>query len=110
MTTESGTYSAATGAVSPLEALHREIDRTTAAVEWLQTQIRTLTPEQLTRGTRSVKRIEDSTGTRTVTEAGNTRHELLALYMEERRHLHALIRDALQVKTTDNAGGWPRAS
>jgi hypothetical protein len=107
----SSTYSQpATTRLTPLQALHAEIDRTNAAIEWLAEQIHALTPDQLIRGTRSVKRTEDANGIRTVTEAGSTRHELLALFIEERRHLHALCRDALATKSTDTGGGWPRAS
>lgn len=97
--------------ITPQEALLREIDRTNAAIDWLQIQIHALTSDQLIRGTRSVKRIEDASGVRTVTEAGSTRHELLALFIEERRHLHALCRDALSMRGPDStSGGWPRAS
>lgn len=97
--------------VTAHEALLAEIARTSGAVEWLQAQVAELSPDQLIRGTRSVKRTEDATGTKTVTEAGTARHELLQLLIEERRHLHALCRDALNVKTPlgEPSGGWPRA-
>lgn len=85
-------------------ALSAEIARTNAAVEWLHTQIGALTPDQLIRGTKFVRRTQsEKDGESTVTEAGAVRHELLALYLEERRHLHALIRDGLAHLDADDA-------
>jgi hypothetical protein len=106
------TYGTPNAAITPREALLAEIARTTGAIEWLQQEIAQLEPEQLYRGTRSVKRVDNGDGgTRTTTEAGSTRHELLALFIEERRHLHALCRDALSLKQPDApTGGWPRAT
>lgn len=107
-----GTYGAALPVpISPHAALLAEIARTNAAVEWLAAQVGELKPEALHRGTKSVRRTEDSDGSvKTVTEAGNVRHELLSLFIEERRHLHALCRDVLSVKPSgEPPGGWPRA-
>lgn len=97
--------------ISPQAALVAEIARTNAAIEWLAAQVGELKPAELIRGTKSIRRIEDSDGSvKTVTEAGSVRHELLALFIEERRHLHALCRDALSVRTAEPpTGGWPRA-
>lgn len=102
---------AAVNPLAPQEALLAEIARTNAAVEWLAGQVGELKPEQLVRGTKSIRRTEESDGSvKTVTEAGSARHELLALFIEERRHLHALCRDALSVRTAEPpTGGWPRA-
>lgn len=107
------TYGSAAGqrVVTPQAALAAEIARTNAAVEWLAVQVGELKPDALIRGTKSIRRTEMSDGSvKTVTEAGSVRNELLALFIEERRHLHALCRDALSVKTVEPpSGGWPRA-
>lgn len=85
-------------------ALAEEIARTHASVEWLREQIAALSPGDLIRGTKYVRRTEsEKDGTSTTTEAGATRHELLQLYIEERRHLHALIRDGLAHLDADDA-------
>ena len=81
--------------LSALQALQAELARTAGAVEWLREQVARLTPDQLVRGTRFVRRTDGTRGTATVTEVGSARHELLRLYMEERRHLHALCRDII---------------
>jgi hypothetical protein len=77
------------------DALLAELGRTSGAVEWLREQIGGLTPDQLVRGTKYVRRTEKDGDVSTTTEAGAVRHEWLQLYMEERRFLHALCRDAL---------------
>jgi hypothetical protein len=80
------------------DALLAELGRTSGAVEWLREQIGALTPDQLVRGTKYVRRTEKDGDVATTTEAGAVRHEWLQLYMEERRFLHALCRDALSLK------------
>jgi hypothetical protein len=84
-------------AVTARRALDDEIARTSAAVEWLREQIAGLTPDQLIKGTKSVRRTEEGGDVKTTTEAGMVRHPWLALYMEERRFLHALCRDGLNL-------------
>ncbi len=85
------------------DALLGELARTEAAVEWLREQVAQLEPEQLVRGTKYVRRTEKDGEIATTTEAGAARHELLQLYMEERRFLHALCRDALAIKESPAA-------
>jgi hypothetical protein len=100
----SATYGGTPRPITTKAALAAEIARTNAAVEWLQGQIAALAPTDLIRGTKFVRRTEsEKDGTSTTTEAGAVRHELLALYLEERRHLHALIRDGLAHLDADDA-------
>lgn len=92
------------------DALLAELGRTSGAVEWLRTQVAALEPDQLVRGTRYVRRTEKDGEVATTTEAGAARHELLQLYMEERRFLHALCRDALAMKDSPAARLAARAA
>ena len=106
------TYGTPDATLTPQAALLAEIARSAGAVEWLSKQVAELKADQLIRGTKSVRRIEDADGgIKTITEAGTARHELLQLFIEERRFLHALCRDALTVKSSEPSppGGWPRA-
>jgi hypothetical protein len=106
------TYGTPDASTSPQAALLAEIARTAGVVDWLAGQVGELKPDQLIRGTKSIRRIEDADGSvKTITEAGTARHELLQLFIEERRHLHALCRDALNVKSSGPTatGGWPSA-
>ena len=97
-------------ALSAREALLAELGRTSGAVEWLRAQIGGLTPDQLVRGTKYVRRTEKDGEVATVTEAGAVRHEWLQLYMEERRFLHALCRDALSLREQPAGDvSWPTA-
>jgi hypothetical protein len=91
------------------DALLAELGRTSGAVEWLREQIGALTPDQLVRGTKYVRRTEKDGDVSTTTEAGAVRHEWLQLYMEERRFLHALCRDALALKEAPGESAWPTA-
>ena len=108
------TYGAAKTGLDARAALDDEIRRTAGAIEWLQTQVAALEPDQLTKGTKFVRTTTAPGGEKTtVAEAGVARHELLQLLIEERRHLHALCRDALaadqRAGAPPAAGGWPRA-
>lgn len=88
----------------PRAVLLAEMARTTAAVEWLHEQISALGPEALVKGTRFVRTTTDEDGRKvTVAEAGTVRHGLLALYIDERRHLHELCRDALRLGIDEQA-------
>jgi len=89
----------------PREVLLAEIARTQAAVEWLAGQVAALDTDALIKGTRYVRTTTTEDGKRkTVAEAGTARHELLALYMEERHHLRGLCRDALRVDLEEDDG------
>ena len=108
------TYGTAKKDLDARAALDEEIRRTAGAVDWLQEQVAALEPDQLTKGTKFVRTTTAADGSKTtVAEAGVARHELLQLLIEERRHLHALCRDALaadqRAGTPPAAGGWPRA-
>jgi hypothetical protein len=94
------------------DALLAELARTNAAVEWLRGEVAKLTPDQLIRGTRYVRRTEKDGDVATTTEAGAARHEFLALYMEERRFLRQLVIDALDHRLdppapTGDSPAWP---
>lgn len=93
------------------DALLSEISRTQASIEWLSVQLGELKPEQLVTGTKFVRTTTNPEGGKTVVaEAGSVRHELLALFIEERRHLHALCRDLISAEAKGPAvGSWPAA-
>lgn len=92
-----------TPSTDPVAVLLAEITRTAAAVEWLGEQVATLGPEALVKGTRFVRTTTNEAGEKvTVAEAGTVRHGLLALYIEERRHLHELCRDALRLRINED--------
>jgi hypothetical protein len=97
------TYGTPPEGLTARDALLAELARTSGAVEWLRGQVAELQPDQLVRGTKYVRRTEKDGEVATTTEAGAARHELLALYMEERRFLHALCRDALAMRDSPAA-------
>lgn len=109
------TYGTPQEGLTARAALDEEIRRTAGAISWLQVQVAELNPEHLTKGTKFVRTVTASDGTKsTVAEAGMARHPLLQLLIEERKHLHALCRDALAVDartaSPPSVGPWSRAS
>jgi hypothetical protein len=85
--------------MGPGEGLLAEVHRTAGVIAWVEAQIVRVTgetPDNLVRGTRSVKRSEHSqNGTETVTEAGPGVHEWLQLWQKERRHFVEVCRVTL---------------
>lgn len=111
--------------VDPGTALLDEVKRTAGHVRWLQEKIQTLDPDNLIRGTRSVKRtvgqsVEGPVDV-TATEVGPLIHVWLDLYLRERKHLAAVCKSALDAgiaerqiqlaeQAGERAGRWLHAS
>lgn len=83
----------------PAQALLDEIARTAGHVAWLGAQIERIggdDPDNLIRGTRSVKRaVGGVNGDTTTTEVGPAVHLWLQLYQQERKHLVGVCAAAL---------------
>ena len=111
--------------IDPGTALLDEVKRTAGHVRWLQEKIQSLDPDNLIRGTRSVKRtvgqsVEGPVDV-TATEVGPLISVWLELYLRERKHLAAVCKSALDAgiaerqiqlaeQAGERAGQWLQAS
>jgi hypothetical protein len=87
--------------IDPGAALLEEVRRSAGIVEWLRGRVEELEPQSIVRGTRYIRRTETVEDTTTVTEAGPGLHLWWRLYQEERRHLVAVCKAALDAGVQD---------